>query len=48
MNAWHFILGAYAVTAIAMVVEVLGVRARHRAALSAAHDSRATPKTDLA
>lgn len=48
MNAWYFILGAYVVTAIAIVVEVLAVRARHRAALSAAHDSRSTPKTDTA
>ena len=39
MNAWYFILGAYLVTAIAIVVEVLAVRARHRAALSAGHGS---------
>ncbi len=48
MNAWHFILGAYVVTAIAIVVEVLAVRARHRAALTAAHDSDSTRKVDHA
>jgi hypothetical protein len=45
MNPWHFILGAYVVTAIAIVIEVLSVRARHRAALSAAQDSPSR-KTD--
>ena len=45
MNAWHFILGAYAVTAIAIVFEVLAVRARHRAARNAAHGSGSTLMT---
>ena len=40
MTAWHFVLGAYAVTAIAMAVEILAVRARHRAARTTAQDSR--------
>ena len=48
MNPWHFILGAYVVTAITIIVEVLGVRARHRAALSAAQDSRSNRKADPA
>jgi heme exporter protein D len=48
MNPWHFILGAYVVTVIAIVIEVLAVRARHRAALSAAQDSRSNRKTDPA
>jgi Heme exporter protein D (CcmD) len=48
MNPWHFILGAYVVTAIAIVIEVLAVRARHRAALSAARDTRSNRKTDSA
>ncbi len=41
MNAWHFILGAYLITAIVVIVEVLAVRARHRAALTAADESTA-------
>ena len=48
MNAWYFILGAYLVTAIAIVVEVLAVRARHQAALNAAHGSGSILKTDTA
>ena len=32
MNHWHFILGAYAVTAIVMIVEIVAVRLRWRAA----------------
>jgi len=48
MTAWHFVLGAYAVTAIVMAVEVLAVRARHRAALLAAHDSLPPPRIDPA
>ena len=36
MNPWHFILGAYAVTALAFLVESLAVRARHRSARAAA------------
>jgi Heme exporter protein D (CcmD) len=45
MNAWYFIVGAYVVTAIAIVAEVLAVRARHRAALRAADESRSSRKT---
>lgn len=36
MSPWAFILGAYAVTAVVIVVEILAVRARHRAARAAA------------
>ena len=32
MNHWHFILGAYAVTALVAVVEIVAVRMRVRAA----------------
>jgi len=34
MNAWHFIAGAYVVTAIVIVIEMIAVRARFRAARS--------------
>lgn len=36
MNHWSFILLAYAVTLVVLVVEILAVRARHRAARAAA------------
>lgn len=39
MNAWPFIVGAYAVTVLAVVIEILAVRARHRAARAAAQSS---------
>ena len=32
MNHWQFILGAYAVTAIVVIVEIVAVRMRVRAA----------------
>jgi hypothetical protein len=32
MNHWHFILGAYAVAALAFIVEIIAVRRRARAA----------------
>jgi hypothetical protein len=48
MNAWYFVLGAYVVTAIVIVVEVLAVRARHRAAVSAARDLRSRGANDPA
>ena len=32
MNAWYYILGSYLVTGIVVVVEVIAVRARLRAA----------------
>ena len=48
MNPWHFILGAYGVTALLVVVEVVAVRMRRRAAETIAenvddalHDERA-------
>jgi hypothetical protein len=34
MNPWHFILAAYAVSAILVVVEIVAVRMRRRAAES--------------
>ena len=46
MNPWHFILGAYVVTAIVVIVEVIAVRARHRAALAAAQLSRSIATDD--
>lgn len=45
MNAWDFILGSYVVAAIAIVIEVLAVRARHRAALDAAQAFGPSRKT---
>ena len=36
LNPWPFILGAYGVTALVVVIEILAVRARHRAAREAA------------
>ena len=36
MTHWYFIVGAYAVTVVVIVVEILAARARHRAALGAA------------
>jgi hypothetical protein len=36
LNHWHFILGAYGVTLIVAVVEILAVRARRRAAVRTA------------
>ena len=36
MNHWHFILGAYGVTVLVMIVEIVAVRARRRAALDQA------------
>ena len=32
MSPWSYIVGAYAITIIAAVLEILAVRARHRAA----------------
>ncbi|GIK88180.1 MAG: heme exporter protein CcmD [Burkholderiales bacterium] len=43
MNHWHFILGAYGVTVLAMVVEILAARARRRAALEAARAGADAP-----
>jgi heme exporter protein CcmD len=49
MNHWHFILGAYGATVLVMLIEVLGLRARRRAALDAAQASgeNATPAARL-
>jgi heme exporter protein CcmD len=41
MNHWHFILGAYGLTLVLLVVEVLSVRARRRAAARTAAASGA-------
>jgi heme exporter protein CcmD len=41
MNHWHFILGAYGLTLVLLVVEVLAVRARRRAAARTAAASGA-------
>jgi heme exporter protein CcmD len=43
MNHWHFILGAYGATLLVVVVEILAVRARHRAAARTAAASAAAP-----
>lgn len=40
MNHWHFILGAYGVTLIAIVIEAIAVRMRHRAALAQSDPDR--------
>lgn len=42
MNHWHFILGAYGVTVLVMVVEIVAVRMRRRAALDAAQAAGAS------
>lgn len=42
MNPWPFILGAYGVTLLAVIIEIVAVRARHRAARSAAASMRST------
>jgi heme exporter protein CcmD len=44
MNHWHFILGAYGVTALLMLVEVVALRSRRRAALAAAQASLESPR----
>jgi hypothetical protein len=43
MTAWHYILGAYAVTAILVVVEIVSVRLRQRAAQSLAEAGHEPP-----
>ena len=54
MNHWHFIIGAYGVTLVLFVVEMLAVRARRRAAVRTAAASatpagaRAAPSTERA
>jgi heme exporter protein CcmD len=42
MNHWHFILGAYAVTALVVIIEIVAVRMRVRAArgLAASEEPR--------
>jgi heme exporter protein CcmD len=42
MNPWPFILGAYGVTLLVLVIEILAVRARHRSARAAAASMRGT------
>jgi hypothetical protein len=39
MNHWNFILGAYGVTVLLMIVEIVALRARRRTALAAAQSS---------
>ncbi|MDH5286792.1 MAG: heme exporter protein CcmD [Betaproteobacteria bacterium] len=39
MNHWHFILGAYGVTVLLLIVEVVALRARRRNAVAAAQAS---------
>jgi hypothetical protein len=41
MNHWHFIIGAYGVTLVVFIVEMLAVRVRHRAAVRTAAASAA-------
>jgi Heme exporter protein D (CcmD) len=43
MNHWHFILGAYGVTLLLIVVEIFAARARRRAATRTAAASAAEP-----
>ena len=42
MNPWPFILGAYGVTILVVIIEIVAVRARHRSARAAAASMRAT------
>jgi hypothetical protein len=39
MNHWNYILGAYGVTALLMIVEILAARARRRSAAESAAES---------
>ena len=41
MNPWPVILGAYGVTIVVLLIEILAVRSRHRSARAAAASSRA-------
>jgi heme exporter protein D len=43
MNHWHFILGAYAVTALALILEIVAVRRRSRVARDVAASTAAPP-----
>ena len=43
MNHWHFILGAYGITVLAMIVEIVAVRVRRKAALAAAQATGEMP-----
>jgi len=43
MNHWPFIIGAYGVTLVLFVVEMLAVRARRRAAVRTAAASAPSP-----
>lgn len=43
MNHWHFIIGAYGVTVLVMLVEVVALRMRRRAALDAAQATAEQP-----
>jgi heme exporter protein CcmD len=43
VNHWHFIIGAYGVTLLVFVVEILAVRARRRAAARTAAASAPSP-----
>ena len=38
MNPWWFIIGAYAVSALVVIVEIVALRSRHRAALASLRD----------
>ena len=38
MNPWSFIIGAYAVSALVLIVEIVALRSRHRAALASLRD----------
>jgi len=42
VNPWPYILGAYGVTLLVMVIEIVAVRARHRSARAAAASLRAS------
>jgi hypothetical protein len=43
MNHWYFIIGSYGATVLVMIVEVLALRARRRAALEAARATGESP-----
>jgi len=44
MNHWYFILGAYGVTVLLMLVEVVALRTRRHAAVAAAQASLESPR----
>ena len=42
MNPWAFILGAYGITLLVLVIEIVALRARHRSARATAASMHAS------